>query len=73
MMNEWIRCSSSDTFCLLVNPALLPDDAVFIEEIIALEMKTLHRIAAKNKADKDAKSEQTQKACAEFWAQEMGK
>jgi hypothetical protein len=69
--SNWLRYSSSGTFCLLVNPGLLPVDAVFIEEVTALAIKALHRFAVKNKADKDAKSEVIRKACAEFWAQEM--
>ncbi len=71
--SNWLRFSSSGTFCLLVNPDLLPNDAVFIEELTALAVKSLHCFAAKNKAIKDAKSEETRKACVEFWTEEMCK
>lgn len=67
--DKWIRCSSSGTFYLLVSPDILPHDAKFVEEVTALSMKVLHQCAAQNQAKKLAASEETRKACAEFWAE----
>ncbi len=66
--DNWSQCSSSEIFYLFVNPDILANDAIFLEEMITLSFKTYHRQAAHNQAKKDATSEATRKACAEFWA-----